>query len=132
MLFRSEDGVVTGNGSVTIDIESAITNAAFGLTNAPQFYTVPAGVSELAIRLYGAGSGGAYGDIVYGRLPVTAGQIIQLNVGGRGWADARYAPAGISSGDGGWNGGGNGQIAAPVTYQSYGGGGVADRFVFVP
>jgi hypothetical protein len=113
-----ENGVVSGNGSVTIDISSAIDNAAFGFTSAPQFYTVPAGTSALSVRLYGAGTGQT-GDIVYGILPVTSGEILQLNIGGRGWADNRYAPTGTYVGQGGWNGGGDGLLG----WYGQGGGG---------
>ena len=119
-----EDGVVTGDGSITIDIPSAITDAAFGFTGAPQFYTVPETTRALSVRLYGAGTGQT-GDIVYGNLPVTSGEVLQINIGGRGWGDNRYAPAGTRVGQGGWNGGGDGE-PDPVWGGGGGGGGATD------
>ena len=116
-------GTTTGNGSITIDPPSAIPTAAFAFTGAPQFYTVPANTSALFVRLYGAGAG-AQGDIVYGRVPVTAGQVLQLNIGGRGYGDATDFP-GHSNGEGGWNGGGLGYVG-PGWGGGGGGGGATD------
>jgi hypothetical protein len=99
-------GANTGDGSVTIDIASAIPMAAFAFTGAPQAYTVPANTSQVYVRLYGGGAG-ATGDIVYGRLPVTAGQTLQVNIGERGYGDVAYF-AGKTEAQGGWNGGGDG------------------------
>ena len=101
-------GTTTGDGSITIDPPSAIPTAAFAFTGAPQFYTVPANTSQISVRLYGAGGGlGGPGDIVYGRIPATSGQVLQLNIGGRGYGDATNF-SGHSNGEGGWNGGGTG------------------------
>ena len=63
-----------------MDIVSAITNAVFTFTGAPQFYTTPVNVTTLSVVLYGATNG----DVVSGRLPVSPGQVLQLNIGGRG------------------------------------------------
>lgn len=101
-------GSNSGDGSVTIDIASAIPTAAFSFTGAPQYYTVPANTSNIYMRLYGGGAG-ALGDIVYGRLAVTAGQMIQVNIGERGYGDVSYF-AGKTEGQGGWNGGGAGYL----------------------
>lgn len=103
-------GANTGDGSVTIDPPSAIPTAAFGFTGAPQYYTVPANTSSVFVRLYGGGAG-TIGDVVYGRLPVSAGQQLQINVGGRGYGDVANYP-GKTEGQGGWNGGGNGFLGA--------------------
>ncbi len=116
-------GTTSGDGSITIDPPSAIPTAAFAFTGAPQFYSVPANTSALFVRLYGAGAG-AQGDIVYGRIPVTAGQVLQLNVGGRGYGDATDFP-GHSNGEGGWNGGGLGYVG-PGWGGGGGGGGATD------
>lgn len=118
-------GANIGDGSVTIDPPSAIPTAAFAFTGAEQFYTVPANTSQLYVRIYGAGGGlGAPGDIVYGRIPATPGQVLQVNIGGRGYGDATYYP-GHSNGDGGWNGGGQGYVG-PGWGGGGGGGGASD------
>ena len=116
-------GSNTGNGSVTIDPPSAIPSAAFGFSGSEQFYTVPANTSEIYFRIYGAG-GGTNGDIVYGRLPVTAGQVLQLNIGGRGYGNTMWFPSHVN-GEGGWNGGGNGYYG-PGWGGGSGGGGASD------
>lgn len=115
-------GTTTGDGSITIDPPSAIPSAAFAFTGAPQFYTVPANTSQIAVRLYGGGAG-AQGDITYGRLPVTAGQVLQVNIGERGYGDATGFTNRVN-GQGGWNGGGNGYFAPG--YSGSGGGGASD------
>lgn len=51
------DGYNSGDGFISIDPPSAIANAAFGYTGAPQFYAVPENVTDMFIRLYGAGAG---------------------------------------------------------------------------
>lgn len=116
-------GNTSGDGSVTIFPPSAIPNAVFGYTGTPQFYQVPSDVQEIAIRVYGAG-GGAQGDIVYGRLPVSNSATLQLNIGGRGIGNSANYP-GRSDGEGGWNGGGNGNYVDAWSSGS-GGGGASD------
>lgn len=116
-------GANTGNGSVEIDPPSAIPTATFGFTGAAQFYTVPANTSEIYVRLYGAG-GGTNGDIVYGRVPVTSGQVLQINIGGRGYGNTMFFP-GHTNGEGGWNGGGQGYFG-PGWGGGQGGGGASD------
>lgn len=118
------DGVRTGSGSITIDPPSAITNAAFGFTGAAQTYTVPSGVMELAVRLYG-GKGSALGDIVYGVLPVTQGAVLQVNIGGAGVPLTTPVGGGtLVGGQGGWNGGGS--VGSTANEGSTGGGGASD------
>lgn len=116
------DGARPGNGVITIDPPSAITGAAFGFTGAPQFYTVPMDVSSTYVRLYG-GAGGASGDVVSGELPVTPGETLQLNLGGRGWGAA--PEPGFVAYAGGWNGGGSGTQGGFAGAGS-GGGGASD------
>lgn len=116
-------GAKTGDGSITIDPPSAIDGAAFGFTGAEQFYTVPADTQQVYFRLYGAGGGiGAPGDVVYGRIPATTGEVLQLNIGGRGYGETSSFP-GHSNGEGGWNGGGQGYYG--VGWGGGGGGGGA-------
>ncbi len=116
-----QSGTTVGDGSISIDPPSAIPTAAFGFTGAAQFYNVAADVNELAIRIYGAG-GGASGDIVFGRLPVSASSVVQVNIGGRGYGNASDYPGRVN-GEGGWNGGGSGEYSS--AYNSGGGGGGA-------
>lgn len=115
-------GTSTGDGSVTVSVASAIGNAAIGFSGAPQFYTVPATITEMYVKLYGA-QGGNPGDVVWGRLPVTSGQVLQINVGGRGWGI--NADSGFTDYAGGWNGGGNSSIGG-YTDAGQGGGGATD------
>lgn len=77
---------------------------------AAQTYTVPLGVTQLVVDLYGAQGGnnggsnasGAGGGRVSCILTVTPGEVLQVNVGGK--PDVTN-PA---TSTGGWNGGGNG------------------------
>lgn len=115
-------GTNFGDGAVTVSIPSAIGNAAVGFTGAVQLYTVPATITEMYVKLYG-GQGGNPGDIVWGRLPVTPGQILQINVGGRGWGI--NADPGFTNYAGGWNGGGNSSTGG-FAGDGQGGGGATD------
>lgn len=118
------DATRTGNGVITIDPPSAITDAAFGYTGAAATYTVPTGVSQLAVRLYG-GQGSAPGDIVTGILPVTAGAVLQVNIAGAGVPLTTPVGGGaLVGGQGGWNGGG--AVGSGVNENSTGGGGASD------
>jgi hypothetical protein len=88
-------------------------SATFSFTGAAQSWTVPAGVSSIAVDLYGAqGGGGVFGGPggrVRAILAVSPGDVFQVNVGGAG----------------GWNGAGfNGGGAA--TNSTFGGGGGTD------
>lgn len=111
------DGANTGNGYIRIDVASAIGNAAFGYTGSYASYTVPALITTVYVRLYG-GAGGGAGDVVYGQLPVTPGEVLQVNAGGRGWGAS--PDTGFTAAQGGWNGGGAGRLGA---FASAGGGG---------
>lgn len=114
----------SGSGVITIDPPSAITNAAFGYTGTAQTFTVPTGVSQLAVRLYG-GQGSAQGDIVYGILPVTAGATLQINIAGAGVPLSTPVGGGaLVGGQGGWNGGGS--VGSGTNEGSTGGGGASD------
>lgn len=118
----STTGTRSGNGEIIVSPPSAITNAAFGLTGAPQYYRVAPDVTELAVRLYGGGSA-AKGDVVYGRLPVTPDDTLQVTIGGAG-VGAYTAPGGtLIPGSGGFNGGGTPTV---TTEGTSGGGGASD------
>ncbi len=92
----------------------------FNYTGAAQQFTVPACANNITVTIKGAqGGGGANGGMgatVSGVLSVTAGQILQVNVGGQG-----VCP------NGGWNGGGNGwSTSSSGQMFSCGGGGSSD------
>jgi hypothetical protein len=122
------DGANAAAGQIIVDPVTAIKSATFTYTGAPQFYTVPVNVRKVFVRLAGGGSGGA-GDVVKGFLPVTPGQVFQVNVGGAGYG----AGVGICEPNNcfdpyhaGWNGGGTFNPAAGFPRGSMGGGGASD------
>lgn len=101
--------------------------ASFSYTGAAQTWTVPAGVTQIALELRGAQGGGSYpcsgareddgglGGLTQGNLAVTPGQVLNLFVGGQAPDVGNVTPA-----PGGFNGGGDGgQYGA-------GGGGATD------
>ncbi|MBG8556109.1 T9SS type A sorting domain-containing protein [Hymenobacter sp. BT594] len=99
----------------------AQTVTTFGYTGAPQTYTVPVGVTRLQVVATG-GSGGisssssatpAPGAVVQAVVPVTAGEVLTVVVGGQG------ASGNAGTTAGGYNGGGSG-------YQTGAGGGATD------
>ena len=106
----------------------------FGYTGGPQQATVPEGANAAQVKVLGGHGGWAYatggrqnggdGAQVTGRLAVTPGQVLTLNVGGGGRAADLYVP-----GDGGWGAvpptgsGGRGGEGAPAVPDGYGGGG---------
>ncbi len=98
-------------------------NVTFTYTGGPQTWIVPACVNSITVIAAGAQGGGPTGASAGGRgaiitatIPVIAGQIIQINVGGQGQLI-----------NGGWNGGGNGWSGSPTGQSgSYGGGGASD------
>ena len=90
----------------------------FNYTGAAQTWTVPPCVYNISVSVKGAqggGPGGLGSTVLNPSIAVTPGQVLQINVG--------QNPSGPA---GGWNGGGNGHAAAPVSIQSYGGGGASD------
>jgi hypothetical protein len=98
-------------------------NQAFGFTGGAQSWTVPCGVTSVSLTVGGAaGAINAGGDIAgglggsaTGTLSVSAGQVLQIFVGGAG-----------SGTSGGWNGGGAGGVAAGAGCSGGGGGGASD------
>lgn len=117
-----QTGGTTGHGSLTVDPPSAIQGASFGYTGTTQPYTVPAGVTELSVRITGGGSA-SQGDVVYGRLPVNPAQTLQLRIGSAAAAVSSFNGSFIG-GQGGWNGGGN--SSQTTTIGALGGGGASD------
>ena len=82
----------------------------FTFPQSPQTWTVP-GVSQATFTLYGAeggkastGEAGGLGAAVTGTLPVTAGTVLQLNLGQAAAAPAPAPPsaAAAAAGEGGW------------------------------
>ncbi len=94
----------------------------FAFSGLQQQFTVPAGVAEITVTLDGAAGGPGFGSVagLGGRLtvtvPVTAGEVLAVNVGGVG---AAAAPA-VGPTAGGFNGGGD------STGDGGGGGGASD------
>jgi hypothetical protein len=94
---------------------SGYDSTTFNFTGTSQIFVVPAGITTVKIKTWGA-QGGAnwvnninYGGYSYGELTVTPGETLYVYVGGQ--------PATIT---GGYNGGGNGEGAGK------GGGGASD------
>ena len=106
-------------GAALLASPALATTETFNYTGAAQTWTVPAGVTSASFELFGAQGGAAtpgfggpgLGGHATATFPLTAGDSIQVNVGGRG----ANSP---STGTGGFNGGGNGT--------DKGGGGASD------
>ncbi|MDO7852979.1 glycine-rich protein, partial [Hymenobacter convexus] len=107
----------------------------FGYTGGPQTYTVPYGVTRLAIDARGASGGdetyyqnrGGLGARVQATLAVTAGQVFQIYVGEAGYVSASGSIAGSFNGGGGVNyTGGSGGGATDLRSS---GGTLADRLL---
>ncbi|MBQ6726353.1 MAG: hypothetical protein IJQ89_07220, partial [Bacteroidales bacterium] len=90
----------------------------FAYTGDVQTYVVPSGVDSVFMQVWGAQGGnsvahssaiGGKGGYSEGRMLVTPGQTLYVYVGGKG-------NTGITSVDGGWNGGGG--ITASISYSS--------------
>jgi len=105
----------------------------FTYTGSAQTWTVPAGVTQVTVKLYGAGGsdGGAEGGYVEATMAVTPGDTYQINVGGGG-------DNFTGNSNGGWNGGGAGGKAPGLPSGGAGGGasdirrgayGLSDRIV---
>ena len=102
----------------------------FDYTGDVQSYHVPAGVSSVLLEVWGAegGSQTAYGGSYYagrggysvGKLNVTAGDVLNVYVGGKG---ENGGSGSIASTQGGWNGGGMSSANTTSSYFHAGGGG---------
>ena len=118
------------NGTDPCNLSPTVVN--FSYTGAVQTWTVPAGVTSITVDVKGAGGGQStsYGTVytsntpgqggrAQATIPVTAGQVLNIYVGGKG-ADAQaYSPS-----TGGWNGGGSETNGSG--YQGGAGGGASD------
>jgi hypothetical protein len=107
-------------GSALLAAPALGTTETFNYTGAAQTWTVPAGVTSASFDLFGAQGGGGGGPPGLGghataTIPVSAGDSIQVNVGGRG------QPL-FGSGQGGFNGGGTATGGLPGSS----GGGASD------
>lgn len=124
--WSSVTGARLGHGSVTISFEAPAEttdpepgDVTFDATGELQSFAVPAGVTSVRARVWGAQGGndrGGLGGYVDAVVPTTPGETLMVVVGGRG-GDA------ADGGDGGFNGGGNGWTGNATTA---GGGGASD------
>ncbi len=114
-----------------IDLRAQSTQTfTFNYTGAAQQFTVPPCANTITVTVAGAQGGASssgamnFGATVSGVLNVTAGQVLQINVGGQGTCPT--TPNGVPGG-GGWNGGGNGVgVSLSGQFPSCGGGGASD------
>ena len=107
-------------GTALLASPALATTETFNYTGAAQTWTVPAGVTSASFDLFGAQGGlistnsPGLGGHATATISLTAGDSIQVNVGGRG----EGFPSSTTAGAGGFNGGGNGT--------AQGGGGASD------
>jgi hypothetical protein len=91
----------------------------YSYTGGPQYFTVPAGTTVLNVCVTGAaganGADGGLGVMVTAPVSVTAGDVLEINVGGMGVDTI-----------GGWNGGGAGGSSIYPWMSAGGGGGASD------
>lgn len=96
-----------------------VISVTFTYTGAPEYWTVPSGVTTLSVTLTGGmGAGdtlGGHGAEVICDIAVTPGDILEINVGGNGVDTI-----------GGYNGGGAGGGAIHDSLAGGGGGGASD------
>ena len=98
-----------GIGSEEYRIKASTISGVYGFyyTGNPQTFTIPvAGIYEIEVRGAQGGNNGGAGGLAIGRISLTAGTVLTINVGGQGTSDT-----------GGWNGGGAG---------AFGGGGATN------
>ena len=106
----------------------------FAYTGSAQTFTVPDGVTQATVfaaggqggvgtsTSYGSGGSGGQGGTVIATIPVTAGDSLQVNVGGVGGGGGAS-----TGGTGGFNGGGDGSYTSGAGGMSgAGGGGASD------
>ena len=105
---------------VTFGFSQSVT---FNYTGSTQSWVVPPCVTSINVIVAGAEGGpgvnglGGNGASLTASIPVTPGQVLQINVGGMG---------GVGGASGGFNGGGSGQNANSLANRSAGGGGASD------
>lgn len=107
---------------------SGSTTCTFDYTGAAQTWTVPDGVTQVTLDVFGAQGGnnsspGGQGGRATATLTVTPGETLTLMVGGQA-----QSPFSGGSANGGFNGGGNGgaPFNLPAVYYGSGGGGASD------
>lgn len=105
----------------------------FGFTGSNQTWTVPAGVTSIRVKVWGAGGGGSVqswggaGAFAQGDLAVSQGQTINIMVGQGGdyWAGSTYGGGGGSSSGPSASGGGRTEVSLGGNRLIGGGGGGA-------
>lgn len=118
------------------------TTCTYDYTGSTQHFTVPAGVSEIEVDLYGAGGGdsgvsGGEGAKVHAVVSVTAGTVYDVEVGQQGLfdtSDVTPNQQGCIQAASAYNGGGRGMACKDITAtpgvsrytRSGGGGGATD------
>jgi hypothetical protein len=76
-----------GAGSRAADSRCAPTTVTFAFTGGSEAFTVPAGVTQVVVDAFGAQGGGASGGLggrATATVPVTPGEVLQVNVGEQG------------------------------------------------
>ena len=124
--------VTTDDGGYTDDcVITVIQGVAFSYTGDMQTWTVPGGITEINLNVWGAEGGGSrlssntasglggLGGYSTGTLTVTPGDVINIFVGGYG----ESSEIGVAAG--GWNGGGSG-YGSSAGEPGNGGGGASD------
>jgi hypothetical protein len=121
----------SSSGSSVNDIAFGSTGSTFTTYNETgntQTYTVPNGVTQLEVNLYGAAGGdnstnglGGYGGETQGTVSVTPGEVLTIIVGGVGGNNS--GTNNDTGGAGGYGGGGSGGTDTNNDFDGGGGGG---------
>ncbi len=123
-------GTTTPAASLTVSGGISTDSTAFATAGTGYTYTVPAGVTQLVVKTWGAGGGAGYtnsgrsggagggGGFAQATITVTPGETLLIDVGGGGGGTTSSA-----SGSGGTNGGGSGGSSGSSGATSGGGGG---------
>jgi hypothetical protein len=122
----------TGTDCPAAVVSGATATVTCGYTGGSQYWTVPAGVTQATFTLYGAAGGqatgdesggGGFGAEVSGALPVTAGTVLQVNVGQVGQQGGTAFGGGGAGGSEsvglGGGGGGESDVRAPDANGDY-------------
>ncbi|WP_338182170.1 hypothetical protein [Jatrophihabitans sp.] len=124
---------VVGIASIALPTAAAAASARVNQTYTSPgtfSYTVPAGVTYLNFVVDGAGGGddvgkGGAGTSITGRIPVTAGQVITINVGAGGVGGGILGLLVGGSGGAGYAAGGAGGASVGIGIPGSGGGGAS-------
>lgn len=137
--FKNEGGIITPTNKTKVSFYNEAANT----------WTVPAGVTRIFVKMWGAGGGGGSyggwrqgglgggGGFTHGLFNVVPGEVIQIRPGGKGWerpgSATAYPDGGGAATSGGSdnqyssNGGGSSSIRIPsisaTVYAMYAGGG---------